>query len=1088
MPWLNICTEDEYKKELNPRNPLAYNGEVAKAYATLLRELYSDSSYSSFSPRHFKAVIGKYGPSFSGYGQQDSQEFLTFLLDGLQEDLNRVLKKPYIEKPDSTDEMVNNPVALREMADKCWEIYKARNDSVITDLFAGMYKSTVVCPVCTKVSVIFDPFNNLTLQLPVANVWSKIITFFPLYSRPIQVDVDMDKNSTFLELKEYVARKVGVDAKKMVAAEIYKHKFFKMFDDNSTISDQNIAESDIIAIYELEDIPTNYPPPKKQSQKQKSMLHNNSDDEEAVPEGDSPLADKMLVGVFNRLVKDKSSNFQQQGFFGVPFYIVVNRKDARDFEAILRKVLAKVATLTTENILRDDDGSDDSSTQHEDSDTVLMTTDDTDSSDSKVQAQSVQSEDGMVDISMQDGSEASQATPYISYPPQPHKPKLLPRMLRPGEYITPEVRSLFEMKYFSGDHMIPTGWNAIQDENGHYDSIASRIPQSVSPSACTTRDELAEYGQNNESPVSSDEDGPIELVADNSVSRTRSDSESDGTPEVADPRKISHNKSRLITYSGKGRRSVNIRGGGNTEPDEENVSSPLIRLGEAIILDWNIRNYDSLFDGSEAAEDSMRGAPTWEQLLLLPDPELDRKRQLRSARKRNGVGLEDCLDEFGKAEILSESNAWFCPRCKEHRRASKKFELWKSPNILVIHFKRFSAQGRFRDKLDVLVDFPLEGLDLSSRVAIQEDGKSPIYDLFAVDNHYGGLGGGHYTAFAKNVNGDWYEYNGKSHRLPDCYGPITKISADSSVSLRRPGSVVTSAAYLLFYRRRSPKILGGRFFEEKLQAVYGTPSTEAPSQSTSRTSSPAGEGKRLDGFSHNGSSSALQGVGAAHQVGGGGLADGMLMGPTTGNEDRDPPQYSRPLPEGEQTLETIESMEVDGSNGENRQLRGHRLSEANNASWDFGRLLENANSDADADGSDNGDTIHHLSSTKAPPGSEGDVDEDLFDGASTKAISSTGVSEDVKQRLLNDFGESDWIPTPDEFRSPLGRDEGHHVGNGFGEGPPPIVIREPGAFNANLNWAEHDEGKGVSEYLSDMEGEGEVAEVRVGEGEIFKMD
>lgn len=165
--------EEHYKPELNPGNPLAHGGDVAKSYAKLLHEIHDEKANSSFTPRNFKNVVGKYGPSFSGYQQQDSQEFLLFLLDGLQEDLNRIYKKPYIEKPDSTDEMVNDQVALREMADKCWDIYKKRNDSVITDLFAGMYKSTVVCPVCDKVSIIFDPFNNLTLQLPIQNIWSK---------------------------------------------------------------------------------------------------------------------------------------------------------------------------------------------------------------------------------------------------------------------------------------------------------------------------------------------------------------------------------------------------------------------------------------------------------------------------------------------------------------------------------------------------------------------------------------------------------------------------------------------------------------------------------------------------------------------------------------------------------------------------------------------------------------------------------------------------------------------------------------------------------------------------------------------------
>jgi ubiquitin carboxyl-terminal hydrolase 4/11/15 len=62
----------------------------------------------------------------------------------------------------------------------------------------------------------------------------------------------------------------------------------------------------------------------------------------------------------------------------------------------------------------------------------------------------------------------------------------------------------------------------------------------------------------------------------------------------------------------------------------------------------------------------------------------------------------------------------------------------------------------------VLVDYPIEGLDLTEKIGQKEDGKSYIYDLFAVDNHFGGLGGGHYTACAKNFfDGQWYDYNGK---------------------------------------------------------------------------------------------------------------------------------------------------------------------------------------------------------------------------------------------------------------------------------------------------------------------------------------
>lgn len=59
--------------------------------------------YSHVMPRHFKMSVGRFAPQFSGYQQQDSQELLTFLLDGLHEDLNRIKKKPYIELKDSDD-------------------------------------------------------------------------------------------------------------------------------------------------------------------------------------------------------------------------------------------------------------------------------------------------------------------------------------------------------------------------------------------------------------------------------------------------------------------------------------------------------------------------------------------------------------------------------------------------------------------------------------------------------------------------------------------------------------------------------------------------------------------------------------------------------------------------------------------------------------------------------------------------------------------------------------------------------------------------------------------------------------------------
>lgn len=223
--------------------------------------------------------------------------------------------------------------------------------------------------------------------------------------------------------------------------------------------------------------------------------------------------------------------------------------------------------------------------------------------------------------------------------------------------------------------------------------------------------------------------------------------------------RLNRNPRGLKTYSKKSTAGY-YRQQTSDESDNDVVDDgPLIRLGEGLTVDWSADAYDVVFNGSP--RDTMRGQSTYENIDTFQDVELDAKRIARDRRRKKGITLDECLDEFGKEEILSEQDTWYCPRCKEHRRASKKFELWKTPDILVMHLKRFSSSGMRRDKLDVEVDFPIEGLDLTNRVIAPHTDKEEIYDLFAVDDHWGGLGGGHYTAFAKSfIDGHWYEYNG----------------------------------------------------------------------------------------------------------------------------------------------------------------------------------------------------------------------------------------------------------------------------------------------------------------------------------------
>ena len=86
VPLTQYFLAGNYKDELNRNNPLGMRGEIANAYAGLLNQIWNEQ-YSSVAPRQFKMQVGRFAPQFSGYQQQDSQELLAFLLDGLHEDL-----------------------------------------------------------------------------------------------------------------------------------------------------------------------------------------------------------------------------------------------------------------------------------------------------------------------------------------------------------------------------------------------------------------------------------------------------------------------------------------------------------------------------------------------------------------------------------------------------------------------------------------------------------------------------------------------------------------------------------------------------------------------------------------------------------------------------------------------------------------------------------------------------------------------------------------------------------------------------------------------------------------------------------------
>jgi hypothetical protein len=86
---------------------------------------------------------------------------MSFLLDGLHEDLNLIKQKPYMEKKD--DDGIAEDAKL---AGEQWDYYRKRNQSKIHDIFHGQIKSVVQCLDCKTLGRTFDPICFLSLPLP----------------------------------------------------------------------------------------------------------------------------------------------------------------------------------------------------------------------------------------------------------------------------------------------------------------------------------------------------------------------------------------------------------------------------------------------------------------------------------------------------------------------------------------------------------------------------------------------------------------------------------------------------------------------------------------------------------------------------------------------------------------------------------------------------------------------------------------------------------------------------------------------------------------------------------------------------------
>jgi len=152
--------------------------------------------------------------------------------------------------------------------------------------------------------------------------------------------------------------------------------------------------------------------------------------------------------------------------------------------------------------------------------------------------------------------------------------------------------------------------------------------------------------------------------------------------------------------------------------------------------------------------------------------------------------LYDLLDHHVIPEKLENDNKWFSPYANKLVDAEKCNLIWESPKILIILLKRFEYTYTGATKLNNIIEFPFENLNITPYLHPNHVSKYTKYDLFAVNNHtnfssygFNGISFGHYYSYCRNyTNNKWYNYD------------------DANVNEINDKDLITKHAYMLFYR------------------------------------------------------------------------------------------------------------------------------------------------------------------------------------------------------------------------------------------------------------------------------------------------
>lgn len=737
-PLTYYFLSDYYLHEINRDNPLgSEQADLVMNYAKTIKKLWAAKPGSAISPRAFKAALGKFAPRFSGSQQQDAQELLSGVLDALHEDLNRVLKKPYVEDKDSAGR------DDRVVAAEYWSNFRLRNQSVINDLFMAQLKSTLDFT-CGFQSVRFDAYSCLSVPLPepeLEYVGVTVVFDDPLRI-PTKYSIALAEDALIADLKAKITALCGCPANTLQLLELDGTTIVRWLTNNVSIG--HIKSATGIHAYEIPRvIAAAAVTPDAEAEAARA----------AASKAEADAAEKAKAAAAAEAAFDPSA----------------------------ADVGAQLDVLDTANqwLLAD----------------VLMTCKASKEMAGEKKLNGVETNpfpsahaivegDFMVYVHYQNWS--SRWDEWIS---TSNKKRFAVPNTKSVEAALKKQRGGVAFKPFNRNDELNVHKETIVLQFVHrrldpipnyffhpWRPVVFDIPillfvlgasTSVASLYASIWSKVRRYTTSPSTKASA--------LFSRSPSKGASPSKAEDVKEDNSPpfvlKHVKRNATICFTCPW-------LKGclGCPLEYSDQPLGKQL-EDASTIAIDWN-PDFLKTFVRKEQLSARLAHASVAEHASKLADSAV--------------VSIADCMAKFTIREVLDDQSTPRCSKCKDfHKNTTKTLELWSVPAVFIIHLKRL-LPGR---KLYTKVEAPLTNFDPSPFCASSggknrkstsgEEHKHQLYDLFAVVNHYGSSLGGHYLAYALNKeDNQWYVYD-DNHVAP--------LPADHPI--------ITINAYMLFYQR-----------------------------------------------------------------------------------------------------------------------------------------------------------------------------------------------------------------------------------------------------------------------------------------------